>query len=80
MVSITLSVPEETRKRMKQFPEINWSGLVRKTIDKKLEEFIWKENMLKGLKKEDDFTNWTVEMGRKMKEERLKELKKRKLI
>ncbi len=80
MVSITLSVPEEIRKKMKEYDEINWSALVRKIIEKKIEELSWKEEMLKQLEEEKEFTDWTVEMGRRMKAERLKELKKKGII
>jgi len=38
MVSITLSVPEKTKKLMNQFPEINWSGYIRKRIMQKVDE------------------------------------------
>ena len=76
MASITLSVPEEIRKKMKEFPEINWSGLVRKIIERRIKELIWKEEMLKQLKEEKEFTNWTVEMGRKAKKDRFKKLLK----
>ncbi|MFH0701851.1 MAG: hypothetical protein V2A62_05460 [Candidatus Woesearchaeota archaeon] len=37
MVSLTLSVPEELKKEMEQFPEINWSEIARQTIQKRLE-------------------------------------------
>jgi hypothetical protein len=36
MVSITLSVPEEMKKEMDKFPEINWSEIARQTIQKRL--------------------------------------------
>ena len=55
MVSITLSVPEETRNKMKKFPEVNWSRLVRKTIEDKTKELSWKEEMLKQLEKDKEF-------------------------
>ena len=74
MVSITLSIPEEIRKKMKQYDEINWSALVRKIIEKKIQELSWKEEMLKQLKKEEEFTNWTVEIGKKAKRGRFKRL------
>ena len=77
MVSITLSIPEDIRKKMRQYDEVNWSALVRKVIEKKVRELSWKEEMFKQLEGEEQFTNWTVEMGRKMKAERLKELKKK---
>ncbi len=36
MVSVTLSVPEETRKEMDAFPEINWSAVAREAIRQRL--------------------------------------------
>ena len=69
MVSLTLSIPEELKKKMEQFPEIKWSGLVRKIIIEKTQELQWRQEMLKKLKQEDEsgFTQWTVDMGRKAK-------------
>ena len=68
MATITLSIPNDIRERMRQFPEINWSGLVRKTIEEQVKHLLWKNEMLKKLKQEDEsgFTEWTVEMGRKV--------------
>ena len=80
MVSITLSIPEELKKKMKQYDEINWSAIVRKILQEKIQKLIWKEEMLKELRMEEEFTNWTIEMGRKMKIERLKELKKKGIL
>ena len=65
MVSITISVPEEVRKLKKRFPEINWSALVRKSITKKVNELKLKEEMLHELKKEKEFSEWTVDLIRK---------------
>ncbi|MEK6890892.1 MAG: hypothetical protein AABX03_02035 [Nanoarchaeota archaeon] len=70
MVSITVSVPEETRKLMKKFPEVNWSGLVRKSIMEKAQKLALKEEMLKELNKEKDFNDWAVELGRRAKKGR----------
>lgn len=36
MVSITLSVPEELKKEMDDFPEMNWSEIARQAIREKL--------------------------------------------
>jgi len=36
MVSITLSVPKDTKKEMDGFPEINWSAIAREAINKRL--------------------------------------------
>ncbi len=32
MVSVTLSVPEELKKKMDEFPEMNWSEVARQAI------------------------------------------------
>ena len=32
MVNITLAMPEDLKKEMDKFPEINWSALVREAI------------------------------------------------
>ena len=82
MVSLTLSIPEELKKRMEQFPEINWSGLVRKIIIEKANELQWRQDMLKKLKEEDasGFTQWTVEMGRRVNKSIAQRLKKEGLL
>lgn len=36
MVSITLSVPQELKKEMELYPEINWSVVAREAIKRKL--------------------------------------------
>jgi len=36
MVSITLSVPEELKKEMDAFPDINWSAVAREAIKKRI--------------------------------------------
>ncbi|MEA3330040.1 MAG: hypothetical protein U9Q06_04830 [Nanoarchaeota archaeon] len=64
MVSITLSIPKETRTIMKHFPEINWSGLVRKTIIEKAKQLAVKEMLLNKLKKENEFDKWAVNLVR----------------
>ncbi len=74
MVSITVSVPEETRQLMKKFPEVNWSGLVRKSIIEKAEKLALKEEMLKELNKEKDFNDWAVELGRRAKKGRFEKI------
>jgi len=80
MVSVTLSVPEETRKLMKKFPEINWSGLVRKSIEEKAKELERKEIMLKKFEKEKGFIDWAVKLQHKSRSNRLEQLKKKGLI
>ncbi len=74
MVSVTVSVPEETKQIMDAFPEMNWSGFVRKSVEEKAKELAWREEMLKKLKGEEAFTKWTVAAGREAKKGRFKEL------
>ena len=82
MVSITLSVPKEVRVQMKSFPEINWSGFVRVSIEEKTRQLSWKREMLNKLKQEDEsgFTDWCIEMGRKVNKGVSEQLKKEKLL
>lgn len=74
MVSITISVPEEVRKLMKEFPEVNWSGLVRHCITEKVERLKLREKFLKDLDKEKELINWSVELGKKAKKGRASRL------
>lgn len=76
MVSITVSIPEDMKKKMEQFPEINWSGLVRIVIENKIKKMTWKEEMKRKFAEEKDFTNWTVEIGRKVNQGVAERLKK----
>ena len=69
MVSITLSVPEDVRKLMKEFPEVNWSALVRKVIIEKAKQLEMKEIILKDLEKEKGEIDWSVKLARKVKRE-----------
>jgi len=36
MVNITLSIPEDLKKEMEQFPEVNWSAIFRGVIMKRI--------------------------------------------
>lgn len=80
MVSVTLSIPEEVKHKMEKFPEINWSGLIRKCIESKAKSLSWKEEMLKKLEQDKEFEGWCVEMGRKVDKSIAKRLKKEGLI
>ncbi|MBA3064781.1 hypothetical protein FP803_05065 [Candidatus Woesearchaeota archaeon] len=82
MVSITLSVPESVKDQMKKFPEINWSGFIRVSIEAKAKQLSWKEEMLNKLKQEDEsgFTEWCIEMGRKVNKGIAERLRKEKLL
>jgi membrane-bound lytic murein transglycosylase B len=80
MVSITLSVSEKTKKLMNQFPEINWSGFIRKTIQQKVEELTWEQKMLEKLKQQESFDQWAVETTQKSRDKRIEELRKKGLL
>ena len=82
MVSITLSIPESVRGQMKKFPEINWSGFVRSSIEAKVKKLVWKEEMLKKLKspEEQELINWSVKLQRTSRKGRFDELKRKGMI
>lgn len=69
MVSVTLSVPEETREEMKQFPEVNWSEVARQSIRKKIKDL----KFLRRFKEESELTREeAIQLGRDLNE-KLKE-------
>ncbi len=80
MVSVTLSIPEDIKRRMEHFSEINWSGFIRKVIIEKTEELSWKEEMLKKLEQDKEFEDWCVEMGRRVNKGVAERLKKEELL
>jgi len=68
---MTLSIPEELHKKMKQMSEIRWSEIARKAITEKIN----------GLTEEDkEAINWSVRLQRASRSKRLDELKKKGLI
>ena len=71
MVSITLSVNPEVAQKMRTFPEINWSGFVRKAIEQKIDAMTWKEAALKALREEDELDSWAVGLQHRARKERL---------
>ena len=40
MVNLTLTVPEDLKKKMDQFPEMNWSEVARQAINEKVHELL----------------------------------------
>lgn len=74
MVNITLSIDDNLKRKMEQFPEINWSGLMRKLLEEKTRQFELREHLKKEFAREQTFTNWSVELGKKAKKGRLKRL------
>lgn len=80
MVSVTLSVPDEVKRSMGRFPEINWSGFIRKCIVEKTEQLSWKEQMLQKVKGEETRTAWALDMQRTARKGRGKALREQGLI
>ena len=76
MPNITLSLSEEIKRKMEEFPEINWSALIKKYLEAKLSRLIWKEQMLKQLESEKEFDEEALRIGDKIKENVWKRLKK----
>jgi hypothetical protein len=77
MVSLTLSIPEDIRKEMEKFPEMNWSEIARAAITQRL-------IMLKKFReftKDSDFTEedalkFGAELNRNLAKKRLASYKK----
>ncbi len=46
MTNMTLSVPEELHKRMKQHTELKWSDIARQAFEKKVREIELTERLL----------------------------------
>jgi len=80
MVSITLSVPEKVRELMKEHPEINWSGLIRRYIESKAKQLDKFEELRKQLEDEQNITEWSVKLQRASRSGRLDALKKKGLL
>ena len=80
MVSITVSVPTEIKNLMDEFPEMNWSGFVKKSIEEKVKKLSKIEEMKKQLEEEQDIIDWSVKLQRASRSGRLEALKKKGLI
>jgi len=52
MANITLSIPEDLKREMEKFPEINWSEVARDSIKKKIAQLTF----LKGFKMDSDIS------------------------
>ena len=50
MPNVTLALPEDLHEKMKQYSEIRWSEVVRKTITQKIEELEFMEKLAKKSK------------------------------
>ncbi|MFH1073138.1 MAG: hypothetical protein V1743_06955 [Nanoarchaeota archaeon] len=80
MVSITVSVPNDTRTLMKQFPEVNWSGFVKKSIEEKARELKELEKLKRNLRTEQETTDWAVKLQHASRQGRIDALRKKGLL
>ena len=77
MPTITLSMPDDLKKQMDEFGDINWSAVAREAIKGKLSQLVlFKSIVSKSRLTEKD----ALELGRQIKSGRFNELKKRGLI
>ena len=72
MVSITLSVPEEVKEKMKKYDEINWSAFIRKCILEKTNHLSSKEELLSKLNAEKEIDEWAVNLSKKARKDRFR--------
>ena len=86
MAELNLEVPDELMQKMAEFPEIDWPELERKAIESKLFELQLSRSAemrrilveaisSKSRLSEEEADKFALELGRKIKKGRFKELK-----
>ena len=80
MVSITISVDSQSKRDMQQFAWVNWSEIAREIFLKKLKEHEEFERINTLLKKSKLTENDIIEMTKKTRKGRFKQLKSQGLI
>ena len=71
MATVTFAIPDKVKSEMKELAWVNWSELTRK-------ELLTKDKLLNKLesKEEQELIKWSVELGRRAKKGRFKQLLK----
>ena len=77
MVNMTLAIPDELHKKMKEFSDINWAEVSRTAITEKLKRLSILRNLDKALEKSVLSEEDCLRLGNKVKEEMLKKYKKK---
>ncbi|HJX05997.1 MAG TPA: hypothetical protein VJ461_04750 [Candidatus Nanoarchaeia archaeon] len=73
MVSLTLAVPEDMKKEMDKYSDINWSAVARNAIKRKLDWMIEMDKLTANSKlTEED----AIRIGRKVKKAAAKRFRK----
>lgn len=91
MAELKIEVPEILKHKMAEFPEVDWSELERVAIETKLFELQLSRSAemrrilveaisSKSKLSEEDADKFAIELGRKIKKGRFKELKKAGLV
>ena len=80
MPTITLSVPENLKREMKQFREINWSEVSREAISEKIKKLELLKVLDKLASKSELTDKDCLELGKKVNNNMLKKLKDKGLI
>lgn len=87
MGTLSISISEELKHKMSEFPEVDWADLEKKAIEAKLFELqilrsaemrriLVEAISSKSKLSEEEADKFAVELGRKIKKGRFKELKK----
>jgi len=64
MVNVTLTVPIDLKKKMDEFPEINWSEIARQAINQRIQELA----LLRSITAKSKLTEKNLEeIGKKIK-------------
>jgi len=80
MPTITLSVPENLKREMEQFREINWSEVSREAISEKIKKLELLKVLDKLASKSELTDKDCLELGKKVNKNMLKKLKDKGLI
>ena len=80
MASIMASLPDSLKADIEHFSWVNWSEVAREAFIKKIKRLEALERFEKLLNKSEFTEKDALELSRKIKEERLKQLKKQGLV
>ena len=75
MTNLTLSVPEEIRKKMEKFAWLNWSEIAREAFLKRMRELEILEKIEQDFKKSNLTDEDCIKLGRKLREDLLRKEK-----
>ena len=80
MDTITINIPKEMGSTLEKHPEINWDEVSREAILKQLKRHALVDFLDETLDKSEFTEQDALELGKKIKEERLKQLKEQGMV